>query len=152
MTEQYQPQGSVETNRKPDREKTPTELRADFREQWQESYRGEFPIAPEGKAQADATHKVEAYEVFFDPYSCGERSHYLSGFGLHAIRAGFEIAEAVSFTMPVVSVTVKDGEKPDPRSIPLESEASERTFVTYFLKSPLEGQATTVPQPTSQQQ
>lgn len=102
-------------------DKTPVELRADFRETYRNYERGCFPLSKEGQAAADADREVSAYEVIFDPLNQIERHRFTTRFSLRAAAAGFEIVAAI--TTPGVGFKDKEGEHP-------------LTAITYILKSP----------------
>ncbi|MBI2031667.1 MAG: hypothetical protein HYT08_03570 [Candidatus Levybacteria bacterium] len=102
-------------------EKTPADLRRDFRRDWISSYVGNFPIPEEGKQVQDSTIQVEAYEVIADPLSQRDRRHLIHEFGLKAVSAGFEI---------VGTIVV-------PHAGYLENRR-EVAAVTFLLKSPIE--------------
>lgn len=100
-------------------EKTPADLRVDFRDAWKSYYKGELPVPHESQITKDSTIKVEAYEVVVDPLDQQERRQYVQMFGLQAVAAGFEIAATIS--TPNVGF-LENGHRLD--------------AITYLLKSP----------------
>ncbi len=100
-------------------EKTPEDLRADFREAWKGSFRGSMPQPKEEQTVENATSTVEAYEVFVNVSDQNERRLYMQEFPLRAISAGFEIEN--SMVLPDVG-ELENGKKV--------------TGITYILKSP----------------
>ena len=102
-------------------EKTPADLRADFRHMWRSSFRGGFPAPQEGQTIEDAEVDVEAYEVIFDPLNQQERKHNIQEFGLRAVAAGFEIAGTI--------ITPGAGFRENGHQV---------HAITYLLKSPQE--------------
>lgn len=102
---------------KPYHERTPLDLREDFRERWTRWSKGIVQLHNKGETVQETEGSVEAYEVIFDPADESERYAYIHQFGLEAISAGFEIAAHI--TTPEVGFT-PDGHK--------------LHAITYFLK------------------